>query len=123
MEGAGRGRVLLLSLRLAVGLNLQGGVSHMVMLAPEWNPSTDVQALGRLARPGQLKETFHYRLGVAGFLALVDFLGQFLVQGFGIAAGPVQVINQGAVAGLQHHRLVAGAVDTAGGDQEEQPQQ
>ena len=66
MEGAGRGRVLLLSLRLAVGLNLQGGVSHMVMLAPEWNPSTDVQALGRLARPGQLKETFHYRLGVAG---------------------------------------------------------
>ena len=60
---------------------------------------------------------------LAGFLALVDFLGQFLVQGFGIAAGPVQVINQGAVAGLQHHRLVAGAVDTAGGDQEEQPQQ
>ena len=60
---------------------------------------------------------------LAGFLTLVDFLSQLLVEGFRIAAGPVQVVDQRPVAGLQHHGLVAGLVDAAGGEQEEQSQQ
>ena len=55
---------------------------------------------------------------LTGFLSFVDFLGELFVEGLGIAAGPVQVVDQRTVAGLQHHRLVAGVVDAAGGDQE-----
>ena len=80
MEGRGAGRVLLLSLTLAAGLNLQG-CNHMILLAPTWNPTEDVQALGRLARPGQQKQSFHYRLGVAGTLSEDIFIRQKDKQG------------------------------------------
>ena len=80
MEGRGAGRVLLLSLTLAAGLNLQG-CNHMILLAPTWNPTEDVQALGRLARPGQQKQSFHYRLGAAGTLSEDIFIRQKDKQG------------------------------------------
>ena len=58
-----------------------------------------------------------------GFLAFVDFLGQLLVECFRVAARTVQIVDQRAVAGLQHHGLVAGLVDASGSKQEEQGQQ
>ena len=61
-------RILLLSLVLAEGLNLQGA-NHMIVAAPTWNYKKEYQALGRLARAGQLQQTFHYRLGVAGAIS------------------------------------------------------
>ena len=44
-----------------IGLNLSCA-AHLVILEPEWNPTYDVQASGRISRPGQTKETFVYRL-------------------------------------------------------------
>lgn len=47
------------------GLNLIGG-NRMVMLDPDWNPSNDKQAMGRIWRDGQLKPVYIYRLFCSG---------------------------------------------------------
>jgi DNA repair and recombination RAD54-like protein len=44
-----------------VGLNLTGA-NRLFMLDPDWNPSTDQQAMGRVWRDGQTKPVFIYRL-------------------------------------------------------------
>jgi SNF2 family DNA or RNA helicase len=49
------------------GLNLIGG-NRMIMLDPDWNPSNDKQAMGRLWRDGQLKPVYIYRLFCTGTL-------------------------------------------------------
>lgn len=49
------------------GLNLIGG-NRMVLLDPDWNPSNDKQAMGRIWRDGQLKPVYIYRLFCAGTL-------------------------------------------------------
>jgi SNF2 family DNA or RNA helicase len=58
--------VLLLSTRTGgVGLNLTGA-SRLVMVDPDWNPSTDEQAMGRIWREGQRREVSIYRLFLRG---------------------------------------------------------
>jgi DNA repair and recombination RAD54-like protein len=59
-------KVVLLSTKAGgVGLNLIGA-NRLVMLDPDWNPSTDHQAMGRVWRDGQTKPVFIYRLACVG---------------------------------------------------------
>lgn len=44
-----------------VGLNLTGA-NRLIMVDPDWNPATDLQALGRIWREGQTKPVFIYRM-------------------------------------------------------------
>ena len=44
-----------------VGLNLTGA-NRLILVDPDWNPATDLQALGRIWREGQTKPVFIYRL-------------------------------------------------------------
>ena len=44
-----------------VGLNLTGA-NRMVLLEPDWNPATDIQAMGRIWREGQTRPVYIYRL-------------------------------------------------------------
>lgn len=54
--------VFLLSAKAGgVGLNLIGA-NRLILMDPDWNPSTDLQAMGRVWRDGQKKEVFIYRL-------------------------------------------------------------
>ena len=46
-----------------VGLNLVGA-STMILFDPDWNPANDLQAIGRIWRPGQLGNTRVYRFVV-----------------------------------------------------------
>jgi len=47
-----------------VGLTLTGA-SRIILFEPSWNPSDDVQAIARVWRWGQLRETRVYRLATA----------------------------------------------------------
>ena len=59
-------RILLLSSKAGgVGLNLIGA-NRLIMMDPDWNPASDMQAMGRVWRPGQTKAVFIYRLIVEG---------------------------------------------------------
>jgi hypothetical protein len=42
-------------------LNLIGG-SRLILMEPDWNPATDLQAMGRIWREGQTRPCFIYRL-------------------------------------------------------------
>jgi SNF2 family DNA or RNA helicase len=44
-----------------VGLNLIGG-NRLILVDCDWNPATDIQAMGRVWREGQTKPVFIYRL-------------------------------------------------------------
>merc|ERR1712228_178536 len=60
--------VLLLSNRAGgCGLNLIGA-NRLIMFDADWNPANDAQAMARVWRSGQLKETFIYRLFSTGTL-------------------------------------------------------
>ena len=48
-----------------VGLNLIGA-NRLVVVDPDWNPSTDIQAMARIYRQGQKKHSFIYRLFTSG---------------------------------------------------------
>lgn len=50
-----------------VGINLVGG-NRMILMEPDWNPSNDLQVMGRVWRDGQLKPVFIYRLFSSGTL-------------------------------------------------------
>ena len=59
-------RILLLSSKAGgVGLNLIGA-NRLIMMDSDWNPATDLQAMGRVWRPGQKKAVFIYRLIAQG---------------------------------------------------------
>ncbi|MEN2497207.1 MAG: DNA repair and recombination protein rad54b, variant 3 [Marteilia pararefringens] len=61
-------KVLLLSNKAGgVGLNLIG-VSILILFDIDWNPSNDAQAIGRVWRPGQLKDVKIYRFITSGTL-------------------------------------------------------
>ena len=58
--------VFLLSSRSGgVGLNLIGA-NRLVLYDSDWNPSTDLQAMARIHRDGQLKPCYIYRMLLAG---------------------------------------------------------
>ena len=58
--------VLLLSNKAGgCGLNLIGA-NRLIMFDPDWNPANDAQAMARVWRSGQRKETFIYRLLCTG---------------------------------------------------------
>ena len=44
-----------------VGLTLTGG-NHLVLVDTDWNPAADAQALARIFREGQTRESYIYRL-------------------------------------------------------------
>ncbi|KAF2212071.1 hypothetical protein CERZMDRAFT_41987 [Cercospora zeae-maydis SCOH1-5] len=62
---AGTTRVLLMSTRAGVGLNIQGA-NRVVILDFGFNPSHEEQAVGRAYRIGQTKAVFVYRLVIGG---------------------------------------------------------
>ncbi|XP_049959251.1 DNA repair and recombination protein RAD54B-like isoform X3 [Schistocerca serialis cubense] len=54
--------IFLLSARAGgIGLNLTGA-SRLILFDSDWNPATDLQAMSRIWRDGQLKPVFIYRL-------------------------------------------------------------
>ncbi|KAM3417631.1 Transcriptional regulator ATRX-like protein [Cercospora zeina] len=62
---AGTTKVLLMSTRAGVGLNIQGA-NRVVILDFGFNPSHEEQAVGRAYRIGQTKAVFVYRLVIGG---------------------------------------------------------
>ena len=57
----GNSFVMLLSTKAgAVGLSLTSA-SRLILMEPDWNPATDLQAMGRIWRFGQTKACFIYR--------------------------------------------------------------
>eukprot|EP00536_Pseudo-nitzschia_multiseries_P011611 jgi/Psemu1/289799/fgenesh1_pg.405_\ len=48
-----------------VGLNITGA-NRLVMVDPDWNPATDIQAMARIYREGQKKPCFIYRCFTTG---------------------------------------------------------
>jgi len=58
--------IFLLSLKAGgVGLNLIGA-NRLVLFEPDWNPSNDKQAMGRIWRDGQKRSVYIYRLFTSG---------------------------------------------------------
>jgi SNF2 family DNA or RNA helicase len=72
-SGGGGPRVLLLSITLAAGLTLTGG-SHCLLVAPEWNPTSEEQALGRVWRVPQNKPCHLYNFILAGTIEEAIFI-------------------------------------------------
>ncbi|PIA91404.1 Transcriptional regulator ATRX [Cercospora beticola] len=62
---AGTTKVMLMSTRAGVGLNIQGA-NRVVILDFGFNPSHEEQAVGRAYRIGQTKPVFVYRLVIGG---------------------------------------------------------
>jgi DNA repair and recombination RAD54-like protein len=57
------------------GLNLVGA-NRLVMFDPDWNPATDLQAMGRIYRTGQKRATTIYRLFSTGTLEEIMYQRQ-----------------------------------------------
>jgi len=94
-------RVLFLSLGCASGLNLQGG-SRMILVDASWSYQRVVQALGRLDRDGQARETYHYSLGVVGSLDESIWLRHSAKQGLEVTLrrGELSALPEDLRAGL-----------------------
>ncbi|KAL3912282.1 MAG: hypothetical protein SGILL_006944 [Bacillariaceae sp.] len=58
-----------------VGLNLIGS-NRLILVDPDWNPSTDIQAMARIYRQGQKKACFIYRLFTSGTVEEVIYQRQ-----------------------------------------------
>lgn len=58
------------------GLNLVGA-NRLILFEPDWNPATDIQAMGRIYRQGQLKPCFIYRLFTSGTVEEVTYQRQY----------------------------------------------
>ncbi|KNC50305.1 CAMK protein kinase [Thecamonas trahens ATCC 50062] len=74
-------RIFLLSAKAGgVGLNLIGA-NRLVMLDPDWNPATDLQAMGRVWRDGQTKRVILYRFLTTGTIEEKIWQRQIMKQG------------------------------------------
>lgn len=71
---------LILFIYSCVSLNFSGlnlvGASRLVMLDPDWNPATDIQAMGRIYRQGQKNPTVIYRLFTSGTIEEIIYQRQ-----------------------------------------------
>jgi len=75
-SGVDKSFVFLLSSKAGgCGLNLIGG-NRLIMVDPDWNPSTDLQAMARIYRHGQTKQCHIYRLFTTGTVEEVIFQRQ-----------------------------------------------
>lgn len=73
--------VFLLSAKAGgVGLNLIGA-NRLVMFDPDWNPATDLQAMGRVWRDGQRKDVVIYRFLATGSIEEKIWQRQITKQG------------------------------------------
>ncbi|KAL3908006.1 MAG: hypothetical protein SGILL_008647, partial [Bacillariaceae sp.] len=73
---AARNFVLTLSAKAGgVGLNLIGS-NRLILVDPDWNPSTDIQAMARIYRQGQKKPCYIYRLFTSGSVEEVIYQRQ-----------------------------------------------
>jgi SNF2 family DNA or RNA helicase len=63
-----------------VGLNLIGS-NRLILVDPDWNPSTDIQAMARIYREGQKKPCFIYRLFTSGSVEEVIYQRQLKKEG------------------------------------------
>ena len=62
------------------GLNLIGA-NRLIMIDPDWNPSTDEQAMARIWRDGQKKNVYIYRLVGCGTIEEKIFQRQIVKTG------------------------------------------
>ena len=67
------------------GLNLVGG-NRLILLDPDWNPSTDIQAMARIYRQGQKKPCYIYRLFTSGSVEEVIYQRQLKKGGLAALA-------------------------------------
>lgn len=93
--------VFLLSAKAGgTGLNLIGA-SRLIMVDPDWNPATDLQAMARIHRDGQEKPCHIYRLITLG--AIDERIYQRQVSKIGLADSIVD--GKAAVSGFTREEL------------------
>ncbi|XP_033606258.1 DNA repair and recombination protein RAD54B isoform X3 [Cryptotermes secundus] len=87
--------VFLLSARAGgVGLNLTGA-SHLVLYDSDWNPATDLQAMSRIWRDGQIRSVYIYRLLTAG--SIEEKIFQRQISKTGLSGAVVDPQNQSKI--------------------------
>ena len=80
-------RVFLLSSKAGgTGLNLVGA-SRLVLYDLDWNPATDVQAMGRVWREGQKRHCHIYRLVTTGTIEEKIYQRQVMKSGLAVGEG------------------------------------
>jgi DNA repair and recombination RAD54-like protein len=98
---ADRNFCLLLSAKAGgCGLNLIGA-NRLIMFDPDWNPATDIQAMGRVYRQGQTKPCTIYRLFTTGTVEEVMYQRQS--QKGGLATLTVDGAAHGLATGKASH--------------------
>jgi hypothetical protein len=72
--------VFLLSARAGgVGLNLTGA-SRLILYDSDWNPATDLQAMSRIWRDGQMRSVYIYRYARNTAFHSVSEVGPFVIN-------------------------------------------
>jgi DNA repair and recombination protein RAD54 and RAD54-like protein len=74
-----------------VGLNLVGA-NRIILVDADWNPASDIQAMGRVFRQGQKKQSFIYRMFTSG--TVEEIICQRQIQKGGLVSMTVDADNQ-----------------------------
>ncbi|XP_021937770.1 DNA repair and recombination protein RAD54B-like isoform X3 [Zootermopsis nevadensis] len=87
--------VFLLSAKAGgVGLNLTGA-SRLILYDSDWNPATDLQAMSRIWRDGQMRSVYIYRLLTAG--SIEEKIFQRQISKTGLSGAVVDPQNQSTI--------------------------